>query len=171
MNNVELEIINYTEHPVQVQLSNADAVITIAPTPAPYRVVELIPHQELITLKGITTIDGEPGQTIITYYSARLESEEGFPAPKDGVRYIVEDVVANALRKTNRGVSDILVRPSDVANFVAIPDPEDPDGGIRRANILSYFEDDPDTVRAVVNTWRNRRDALTIAMPTIPSSR
>ena len=136
---------NFTEHPIQIIAEELGSTIDLPPEKSPFVITKIKKIREVVPIQ---TNDDKDVHIAIERNRVSLKSEEGFPGPRDNVRYLVPQILVEAIRKTNRSTTrDLIVPEQDLCIGPY---------RLHYANIVTELDlEDPDTSIAMHKTWRN----------------
>lgn len=136
---------NYMGFPVQIIAEEPGKVIELPPEIPPFEIKKIERGHSVV---AINTSDGSDLHVAIEQNMVSLKSPNGFPGPREGILYLVPQVIVEAVRKTNRSTTRDLI----------VPKQDDGIGPYRLhfANIITKLDtEDPDTKVAMYKTWQN----------------
>ena len=136
------KLINFTDEPIQIRLINGK-IADIPPEKCPLNITDKTPIRRIITLDG-------DNEAIIYGNAVSISGENGFPPVRQGVYYIVTKTIVNALRKIQRGASDLLIPNKTRSGYYELS----------FANIITELNEDEATSRFVRETWKNSLPAV-----------
>ena len=142
---IPVELHNFMGFPVQIITEEPGAVIELPPDDPPFEITKVEKNRQVVS---ITTSNGRSLPVAIQRNCVSLSSPDGFPSPREGVLYLVPQIIVEAVRKTNRSTTRDLI----------VPKQENGIGPYRLhyANIITELDlKDPDTEQAMYKTWHN----------------
>ncbi|MBQ2660483.1 hypothetical protein IJF93_00145 [Candidatus Saccharibacteria bacterium] len=146
---------NFTDGPIQIRLLDGK-IADIPQEQCPITIADITPAKSVIPLTA--NDEQEPIEIAIIGNKFTLRSEEGFPAPKPHVYYIVDKEIVEVLRKLHRGVSDLLIAEQTSRGYHEL----------RRANMVTELDfDDEATMQTARKTWDNSFGNLKYDVPAV----
>jgi len=128
---------NYSGEPIQVLLLNGK-VLDLPEEESPIQITSKTPIKKVISLPG-------QNEMIVKGNAVSIDGTKGFPPIRPDTYYIVTEEIANALRKIQRGASDLLIATKTKRGYYELA----------FANVITELNDDRSTNDFVRDTWQN----------------